>query len=148
MIEYGNKMKEIAKEDMRDGPIPGHDEVYNRFNLGQLSPSHQKLVLAFCRAQRWFAKKGTRDNIEPKKPKRLMHAISPQLDVLESEEAFEALKTSLVEDSDFEAFFESQEFLDFEEGNRSFLNMIALYIRGPIEKERQSLKERQMPARK
>ena len=106
------------------------------------------MVYAFCRAQRWFAEKGTRDKTEPKKPKRLMHAISPQLDVLESDETFKELKTSLIEDPDFEAFFESQEFLDFEEGNRSFLNMIALYIRGPSEKERQSLERRQMPARK
>ena len=41
MIEYENKMKEIAKEDMRDGPIPGWDEVRHRFKLDQLSP-HNK----------------------------------------------------------------------------------------------------------
>jgi len=147
MIEYEDKMKEIVKEDMRDGPIPGWDEVRLRFKLDQLSLSQQKLLHAYYRAQRWFAEKGTRDKIEPKKPKRLMHAISPQLDVLESEETFEALKTSLIEDSDFEAFFASSVFENFEKENWSLIAGIASFIRKPIEEERRSLERRQEPAR-
>lgn len=140
--------EELSPEDRRDVLIPGWDEVKNRFKLDQLSPSQQQLIHAYYRIQRWNAEKGTRDKIKPKKPKRLMHAISPLLEDLRTDEIFNKLERDFNEDLDFvDAFFASEEYLDFFEEEGPFLRMIASYVRHPTEKKRQLLKERQMPVR-
>lgn len=147
MIKYENKMKEItspvvdqqlASEDIRDGLVPGWDEVCLRFELGEFSPSQQRLLHSFYRAQRWFAEKGVRG----KKPRRLMQRLSPDLQRLRFTDEFTEKEENLIKEPDLDAFFNDPCFEKFEEQYGSLLTSIASFVRHPSEEKRQLLRDR------